>query len=172
MITVANPLRDHRVPWSAVSNVDVVNAVRVTARPRRIGLGEARSLQLGGASLAEAPRARRPPGRALRQRPARLTPRYGGRIRRRATPRVRADTRAGQDALDADLGGVHRGTPGRTGAAAPGRPAPSAPGRRRSSRPRPSRPQPNWPTAGGALGLGPIAVMLVPIAILILVVLL
>jgi hypothetical protein len=28
-ITVANPLRDHRVPWAAVTNVDVVNSVRV-----------------------------------------------------------------------------------------------------------------------------------------------
>jgi Bacterial PH domain len=32
-ITVANPLRDHRVPWAAVSNVDVVNAVRVHYTP-------------------------------------------------------------------------------------------------------------------------------------------
>jgi hypothetical protein len=28
-ITVANPLRDHRVPWGAVDKVDVVNSVRV-----------------------------------------------------------------------------------------------------------------------------------------------
>jgi hypothetical protein len=32
-ITMANPLRDHRVPWSAVANVDVVNAVRVHCAP-------------------------------------------------------------------------------------------------------------------------------------------
>jgi Bacterial PH domain len=32
-ITVANPLRDHQVPWAAVSNVDVVNAVRVHCTP-------------------------------------------------------------------------------------------------------------------------------------------
>ena len=32
-ITVANPLRDYWVPWAAVSNVDVVNAVRVHCTP-------------------------------------------------------------------------------------------------------------------------------------------
>ena len=32
-ITVANPLRDHWVPWAAVKNVDVVNAVRVHCTP-------------------------------------------------------------------------------------------------------------------------------------------
>ena len=32
-VTVANPLRDHRVPWLAVTNVDVVNSVRVHCAP-------------------------------------------------------------------------------------------------------------------------------------------
>jgi hypothetical protein len=32
-ITLVNPLRDHQVPWAAVSNVDVVNAVRVHCTP-------------------------------------------------------------------------------------------------------------------------------------------
>jgi PH (Pleckstrin Homology) domain-containing protein len=32
-ITVANPLRDHRVPWVSVVKVDVVNAVRVHCAP-------------------------------------------------------------------------------------------------------------------------------------------
>ena len=32
-ITIANPLRDHRVPWAAVAKVDVVNAVRVHCTP-------------------------------------------------------------------------------------------------------------------------------------------
>ena len=32
-ITVINPARDHRVPWVAVSKVDVVNAVRVHCEP-------------------------------------------------------------------------------------------------------------------------------------------
>jgi hypothetical protein len=32
-ITLANPLRDHRVPWGAVTNVDVVHAVRVHCAP-------------------------------------------------------------------------------------------------------------------------------------------
>jgi Bacterial PH domain len=32
-ITVANPLRDHLVPWGAVANVDVVNTVRVHCTP-------------------------------------------------------------------------------------------------------------------------------------------
>jgi len=32
-ITVANPLRDHQVPWAAVSSVDVVNALRVHTTP-------------------------------------------------------------------------------------------------------------------------------------------
>jgi Bacterial PH domain len=32
-ITVINPVRDHQVPWTAVSKVDVVNAVRVHCEP-------------------------------------------------------------------------------------------------------------------------------------------
>jgi hypothetical protein len=32
-VTVANPLRDHRVPWLAVTNVDVVHSVRVHCAP-------------------------------------------------------------------------------------------------------------------------------------------
>jgi hypothetical protein len=32
-ITVANPLRDHHVPWAAVANVDVVHTVRVHTTP-------------------------------------------------------------------------------------------------------------------------------------------
>jgi len=32
-ITVINPVRDHRVPWAAVTKVDVVNAVRVHCAP-------------------------------------------------------------------------------------------------------------------------------------------
>ena len=32
-VTVINPVRDHRVPWTAVSKVDVVNAVRVHCEP-------------------------------------------------------------------------------------------------------------------------------------------
>ena len=32
-ITIINPVRDHQVPWTAVSNVDVVNAVRVHCEP-------------------------------------------------------------------------------------------------------------------------------------------
>jgi hypothetical protein len=32
-VTVANPLRDHRVPWGVVQNVDVVNCVRVHTAP-------------------------------------------------------------------------------------------------------------------------------------------
>jgi hypothetical protein len=32
-VTVANPLRDHRVPWAAVANVDVVHSVRVLTTP-------------------------------------------------------------------------------------------------------------------------------------------
>jgi Bacterial PH domain len=32
-VTVANPLRDHVVPWGAVAKVDVVNAVRVHCAP-------------------------------------------------------------------------------------------------------------------------------------------
>jgi Bacterial PH domain len=32
-ITVANPLRDHLVPWAAVANVDVVHTVRVHCTP-------------------------------------------------------------------------------------------------------------------------------------------
>jgi hypothetical protein len=32
-VTVANPLRDYRVPWAAVANVDVVHTVRVHCTP-------------------------------------------------------------------------------------------------------------------------------------------
>ena len=32
-VTIVNPVRDHQVPWAAVTNVDVVNAVRVHCAP-------------------------------------------------------------------------------------------------------------------------------------------
>jgi hypothetical protein len=36
-ITVVNPVRDHQVPWAAVTKVDVVNAVRVHCAPTPAG---------------------------------------------------------------------------------------------------------------------------------------
>jgi hypothetical protein len=38
-ITVVNPVRDHQVPWAAVTQVDVVNAVRVHCAPTPPGSG-------------------------------------------------------------------------------------------------------------------------------------
>jgi len=48
-ITVVNPLRDHHVGWTAVTKVDVVNAVRVHCEPGPRARQD--PLQLGGAVL-------------------------------------------------------------------------------------------------------------------------
>jgi Bacterial PH domain len=73
-ITVANPLRDHRVPWAAVSNVDVVNAVRVHYTPAP---GSASEKILYSWAVQASPSSARRAARRAGQRP-RLTraPRY------------------------------------------------------------------------------------------------
>jgi len=73
-ITIANPLRDHRVPWSAVAKVDVVNAVRVHCVPAP---GTSRAKVIYSWAVQSSPRsARKASLRAERggQRP-RLSPR-------------------------------------------------------------------------------------------------
>jgi hypothetical protein len=55
-ITVINPVRDHQVPWTAVSNVDVVNAVRVHCEPAP---GAARGQVLYSWAVQSSPRSAR-----------------------------------------------------------------------------------------------------------------
>ena len=55
-ITVINPARDHRVPWVAVSKVDVVNAVRVHCEPAP---GAARGKVLYSWAVQSSPRSAR-----------------------------------------------------------------------------------------------------------------
>ena len=76
-ITVANPLRDHQVPWAAVSNVDVVNAVRVHTTPEP---GETSGKVIYSWAVQSSPSsARRAARRAglSGQRPRLTRPRYG-----------------------------------------------------------------------------------------------
>ena len=55
-ITLINPVRDHQVPWAAVSNVDVVNAVRVHCEPAP---GAARGKVLYSWAVQSSPRTAR-----------------------------------------------------------------------------------------------------------------
>ena len=55
-ITVINPVRDHQVPWTAVSKVDVVNAVRVHCEPAP---GAARGRVLYSWAVQSSPRSAR-----------------------------------------------------------------------------------------------------------------
>jgi len=76
-ITVLNPVRDYQVPWTAVSKVDVVNAVRVHCEPAP---GAARGKVLYSWAVQSSPRAAR---RASLRRGAHSQPRP------RLTPRPR-----------------------------------------------------------------------------------
>jgi len=76
-ITVLNPVRDYQVPWTAVSKVDVVNAVRVHCEPAP---GAARGKVLYSWAVQSSPRAAR---RASLRREAHSQPRP------RLTPRPR-----------------------------------------------------------------------------------
>jgi len=74
-ITVINPVRDHRVPWAAVTKVDVVNAVRVHCAPAP---GAARGKILYSWAVQSSPRSARKAAlrREANDRPRpRLTPR-------------------------------------------------------------------------------------------------
>jgi hypothetical protein len=74
-ITVINPVRDHQVPWAAVSKVDVVNAVRVHCEPAP---GAARGKVLYSWAVQSSPRAARKTAlrrEAHSQPRPRLTPR-------------------------------------------------------------------------------------------------
>jgi hypothetical protein len=74
-ITVINPVRDYQVPWTAVSKVDVVNAVRVHCEPAP---GAARGKVLYSWAVQSSPRATRKSTlrREVRSQPRpRLTPR-------------------------------------------------------------------------------------------------
>jgi hypothetical protein len=73
-ITIANPLRDHRVPWAAVAKVDVVSALRVHCAPAP---GSVRGKVLNSWAVQSSPRAAHKAARRAamaRQRP-RLTSR-------------------------------------------------------------------------------------------------
>jgi hypothetical protein len=76
-IAVINPVRDHQVPWAAVSKVDVVNAVRVHCEP---GPGAARGKVLYSWAVQSSPRSTR---KAALRREAHSKPRP------RLTPRPR-----------------------------------------------------------------------------------
>lgn len=76
-ITIINPVRDYQVPWTAVSKVDVVNAVRVHCEPTP---GTARGKVLYSWAVQSSPRATR---RAALRREAHSQPRP------RLTPRPR-----------------------------------------------------------------------------------
>src|SRR6516164_404493 len=74
-ITVMNPVRDYQVPWTAVSKVDVVNAVRVHCEPAP---GAARGKVLYSWAVQSSPRATRKAAlrrEAHNQPRPRLTPR-------------------------------------------------------------------------------------------------
>ncbi|HET7247867.1 MAG TPA: PH domain-containing protein [Streptosporangiaceae bacterium] len=76
-ITVINPVRDHQVPWTAVRQVDVVNAVRVHCEPAP---GTARGRVLYSWAVQSSPRSAR---KAALRREAHSQPRP------RLTPRPR-----------------------------------------------------------------------------------
>jgi hypothetical protein len=76
-IAVINPVRDHQVPWPAVSKVDVVNAVRVHCEPAP---GAARGKVLYSWAVQSSPRSTR---KAALRREAHSQPRP------RLTPRPR-----------------------------------------------------------------------------------
>ncbi|HEY2304509.1 MAG TPA: hypothetical protein VGI05_01370 [Streptosporangiaceae bacterium] len=74
-IAVINPVRDHQVPWTAVSKVDVVNAVRVHCEPAP---GAARGKVLHSWAVQSSPRSARKASlrREVNSQPRpRLTPR-------------------------------------------------------------------------------------------------
>ncbi len=74
-ITVINPVRDHQVPWAAVTTVDVVNAVRVHCAPVA---GAERGKVLYSWAVQSSPRSARKAAlrREVSSQPrARLTPR-------------------------------------------------------------------------------------------------
>jgi hypothetical protein len=76
-VTVENPLRDHRVPWAGVKNVDVVNSVRVHCAPAP-GADKGKIIYSWAvqASPSSARRAARRAGLSG-QRPRLTRPRYG-----------------------------------------------------------------------------------------------
>ena len=90
-ITVANPLRDYWVPWSAVANVDVVHSVRVHCTPAPGSAKEkiiyswavqsspssARRAARRAGLMGQRPRLTRPPRSARSGPPPGATPGYG-----------------------------------------------------------------------------------------------
>jgi hypothetical protein len=170
-VTVANPLRDHRVPWAAVTNVDVVNSVRVHCAPEP-GAAKGKVLYSWAvqASPSSARRAARRAGLSG-QRPRLTTSRFGrdqpppgatpgyGQVpepARDALDRTSAEFTAGRLAeraqharqaalLKARQEGDQQATPGAAGAVA-------------------ERPETTW-------AWGPVAAMLASVLVLILVIL-
>ena len=111
-LTVVNPLRTHVVPWSAVTQVDLVHNVRIHCQgPERCR----DRAQLGGPVVGPLPDPQRAEG------PPRRPPRDGPRPRARPAPR-RGPGRPGR------IGGrVRRPAAGRAGPAAATAAAPDAP---------------------------------------------
>lgn len=180
-ITVANPLRDHRVPWASVAKVDVVNAVRVhcVAAPGdergkiiyswavQSSARSARSAQLRARRASRRARAQGLPGRqgyagypaevqeALDRTPAEFTARELDKRaeRARAAFAARAAGPAAADAGAADAGSQDTGGP-----AGPGTGGPDTAGLGVAG----GGPEVHWAWA-------PIAAMLLPVAALIVV---
>lgn len=142
-VTVANPLRDHHVPWGAVTKVDAVNAVRVhcTAVP-----GRSRGKVIYSWAVQSSPRAARREEYRARRATRRLG-RSGGYGEyppqaRAALERTAADFAAQQ---------LHERAQRARGAVTPG--AAGAPG---------AHPEVRW-------AWGPIAAMVLPVLVLIVV---
>ncbi len=95
-LTIANPVRDHRVGWAAVAGADPTDLLRVRCEwPDGDGDGPAGHLLLGGALLA-APSGRRRDARAapVQAREPRRLRRLRHRRRGRLRPGLRASARS------------------------------------------------------------------------------
>jgi Bacterial PH domain len=199
-ITVDNPLRDHRVPWAAVSNVDVVNAVRVHCTPApgstsgkilyswavQASPSSARRAARRAGLSGQRPRLTRAPRYSRTGPPPGATPGYGqipepardaldrtsaeftaGRLAERAQHARQARLLKAQAEADQQAGTEPTATeptaaePAATGTTAGGT---TAAGRVQAvaGAAADERPEAHW-------AWGPIAIMLVPIAILVLV---
>jgi len=198
---LVNPLRDHQVPWAAVSNVDVVNAVRVHTTPEPgETLGKIIYSWAVQASPSSARRAARRAGltgqrpRLTRPRSGRVYPPPGatsgyGQIpepAKDALDRTSAEFTAGRlaeraqharqaRAMKAQAEAIHQASPEPAGAESAG----AAPASAEQLDAGPANAGPagavadavadasEWPVARWAWG--PIAIMVVPIVILIIV---
>lgn len=102
-VTVANPVREYRVPWSVVEGVDVRGALRVHCGP---GAGETRGRVVHSWAVQGSPRAsmRQQPGaRREELRSARMSSRRGRRPVAAPPPAQRGPDRVSAEYVAADL---------------------------------------------------------------------